>query len=386
MPRIAIVGAGIAGLTAARCLRSRGTVPQIYESASTTARHTYPLTLQSKSFRPLLNFLGVLEYDFVSQVASRRLHGNGDGTISIPDANEGDGVFRAVSGRLERFLRGDLEVICGQGLKDIDVGRNDELKARVYGSSKRIPADIVIAGDGVHSAVRSMLLPTNKPEVLPYVVFNGKRRILMKDFRDKYLAGFSGRSSVEQLKGKTLLRASYSVDTEDDNDKSGAAGVVNLSYTFSRPARVWPAYDPLYAPDRSKSAASNVSEAFYAELQDLHPLQAPLGELLDVQTVRDDRKLHWLMRRVRLDESDTARTSGINVALIGDAAHACPILGGYGANLAIEDGLVLANLIIERGIEGVINFYSMRRRRWQHEYDKSEKRLELMHQPTLAVL
>ena len=68
-PTISIVGAGIGGLTLGRCLLQRGIRAVLYEKASSSSRHTYAITLQPSSYRPLLKVLNVDEATFKARVA-----------------------------------------------------------------------------------------------------------------------------------------------------------------------------------------------------------------------------------------------------------------------------------------------------------------------------
>ena len=65
--------------------------------------------------------------------------------------------------------------------------------------------------------------------------------------------------------------------------------------------------------------------------------------------------------------------------LIGDAAHATPILGGEGANSALADAVELAEWIASRGLEDVGGFYEKRYGEWELEVKGSEERLVEMH-------
>ena len=65
--------------------------------------------------------------------------------------------------------------------------------------------------------------------------------------------------------------------------------------------------------------------------------------------------------------------------LIGDSAHAMPILGGEGANVAIWDAVDLVRFITDEGAKGVEEFYDGRFSEWEAEVRRSEERLGKMH-------
>lgn len=135
-------------------------------------------------------------------------------------------------------------------------------------------------------------------------------------------------------KGETLLEISV-------NDISGSH--VHLSATYSRPAKK--NNDPLHKPDRPIPGAADIPEEFYEKLAALQDLKLPFKVIFDAEALRGDRVLHWLMRTLMPDPSEAQRLAKHDVVLIGDAAHATPILGGEGANMAIRDGIDLAQHI-----------------------------------------
>lgn len=64
---------------------------------------------------------------------------------------------------------------------------------------------------------------------------------------------------------------------------------------------------------------------------------------------------------------------------MGDAVHAEPILGGEGANIAIEDALRLAALLSEKGHGPLSRFYWERQDIWRRSVSKSKARISSMH-------
>ena len=123
--------------------------------------------------------------------------------------------------------------------------------------------------------------------------------------------------------------------------------------------------------------------------QQLHPaeLEPAFRETFDPEKARRDRLLHWLMRSTQVSASELRQGAERGVLMVGDAVHAQPILGGEGANAAIEDGVEIGEWIAERGVEGLVDFYSDERvERWRSGVEKSERRLEEMHTEAKSVL
>lgn len=166
------------------------------------------------------------------------------------------------------------------------------------------------------------------------------------------------------------------------DDISGSQ--VSLSYTYSRPAKE--SNDPLHKPDRPIPGATDIPEAFYEELELLQNLDPPFRAIFDVEEVRGDRVLHWLMRTLMPDPSEAQRLARHNVVLIGDAVHATPILGGEGANMAIRDGIDLAQHIATHGINDFEGFSNSKFEVWKESVNNSKRTIENMHKSKVSRL
>jgi len=98
-----------------------------------------------------------------------------------------------------------------------------------------------------------------------------------------------------------------------------------------------------------------------------------------VGRMRTERILHWLMRDIVVPLEDLLRLAEGGMVLVGDSAHAMPILGGEGANFAVINAVGLADAIKERGIEGVKDYYSRKHGEWEQSVVQIERRLADMH-------
>ncbi len=65
--------------------------------------------------------------------------------------------------------------------------------------------------------------------------------------------------------------------------------------------------------------------------------------------------------------------------MIGDAVHAMPILGGEGGNLAIQDGMELAEWIATNGTNRLEDFIRTRYERWKDDIEKGVQSLQNLH-------
>ena len=369
MHSITIVGAGLAGLTLGRCLRQYGINAVILEKASSSPRYNYGITLHPWAYRPLLKMLQKDESAFREKVAIDATLSDGTGRLSGNALAQGVDVgpesFRCHRGRLEKWLQEELDIQWDATLEDVEATTQNIL-LHLKGNETRETA-ILIGTDGVHSQVRKSLAPNIELKVLPFVVFNGKRRMTMPEFEDVLGSVMKNRTVIQSLHQDILLEISI-------NDISPKH--VDLSYTYSRPIRPG---DPLHRPDRPYSGATEIPEEFYTELDQLEARQKPFEIIFDASKVRRDRVLHWLMRTTSGTPAQIKDLANRGVVLIGDAIHAMPILGGEGANIAMKDGVDLAAHITRHGTKGLQDFAEAKIQMWQKGVEESERRIAEMH-------
>ena len=366
---IAIIGAGLAGLTLGRCLKHKGIPATIYERASASPRYNYGITLHRSSYQALLSILHLDDLTFREKLAVDALY-NGRGDLS-PQYSlhlQGDS-FRCHRGRLELLLREGQNIKWDSLLKDVEITTQSQKVKAIFQSGEQVESQYLISCEGPHSQTRQTLSPIMKFKVLPFVVFNGKRLFSKSEYREKIEPHMHDSVLIQMRKDNILLEISINEQT---------ATTFDISYTYSRPAHN--GHDPLHKPNRSIPGATDIPEELYEELEQLKGhLKAPFTELFEADKVRDDRVLHWLMRSVMPDPEEAQRLADHGVILIGDAVHALPILGGEGANVAMKDGIALADHIATEGVEGIGTFSPSRYEMWKQAVLDSETRIGEMH-------
>jgi 2-polyprenyl-6-methoxyphenol hydroxylase-like FAD-dependent oxidoreductase len=373
---IRIIGAGIGGLTLGRSLLKHGIPAVLYERMPSTPRHGYGVTLHSSSYRSLLDVLGLDESTFRRRVAVDGLLG-GSGNIdpkmvAYPGQIESTS-FRAHREKLERLLREGLDVQWEHALEKV-VATTSGATIRLQ-SGQELETGCVVGVDGPHSNVRKSLFPDTPLKVLPYVAFNGKRRVQRALFDSLYTPAMKKSNLIEMKQNDVFLTVSI-------NEQQG--DFVSVNWVYSRPAKG--PQDPLHKPNRPVSGATDIPDEFFEEIEALQDLDQPFKEVFDAEKLKRERVLHWLMRTVLVSLQDLQRLAERAVFFMGDAVHAEPILGGEGANTAITDGLELAECIATSGVDGIPGWYNRRYPVWESSVRKSEDAIATMHGSQKATL
>ena len=350
----------------------------LLEKAASAPRHNYGITLHPWAYRPLLEVLQIDEMTFRQRLAVDSSYGNGIGRLpprsDIVSSDVSSDSFRAHLAKLEALLREGIDVRWSHALTKAQNSTRGMVMS--FEKGQRVESKTTVGADGVHSQLRKSFFPESHFDILPYVVFNGKYEVEKQHFQEVYEPYLKNANWIETRKDDVLLQISV-------NDYVG--NTVSISYTYSRPAR--PA-DPLHKPDRSAAGAAQIPEAFYAELLKLEPLNQPFKQTFDSQRIRKDRLLHWLMRSVLISRDELQNAAELGVVMVGDAAHAMPILGSQGANTAIQDGIELAEYIAlyGSGNRAIMSFYKERYGRWESVVSESRKLLLQMHEGQKSVL
>ena len=367
------MGAGLAGLTLGRCLKHYGIPAIILERESSASRHQYGITLHSWAYRPLLKVLQSDEVAFREKLAVDSTCDD-TGALSSSALTQGlvtdPDTFRCHRGRLEKWLRQEQDIQWKKSLEGIEATAQ-KIILRLK-DNETIETEVLIGTDGVHSQVRKSLAPDIKLQVLPFVVFNGRRRMTIPDY-----VNFVD----PEMQKRTVIQSRYKEIVLEISINKFAAKHVDLSYTYSRPVHE---NDQLHKPDRPINRATDIPKEFYMELSNLETLLSPFGTIFDPAKVRKDRVLHWLMRTTLGTPEQIKNLAESGVLLIGDAIHATPILGGEGANMAMKDGVDLAEHIMRYGTKSLLDFSDERYQAWQTGVEESERRIAEIHDSTRA--
>jgi len=373
---ISIIGAGIGGLTLGRCLLKHGIPVVLYERMPSTPRHSYGVTLHASSYKPLLGVLGMDEWTFRRRISVDGMIG-GSGEINpksvIHPGEIQSSSFRAHREKLERLLREGLDVRWEHPLEKIQETQSDPVLCLQNGH--RIESKCIIGVDGPHSNTRKSLCPDTPLKVLPFVAFNGKRRVKRALFNSVYAPAMQSSNIIELKQSDVIMHVSV-------NEQQG--DLVNINWIYSRPARG--PTDPLHKPNRPVSGATDIPEEFFEEIRALQGLSQPFKEVFDAEKLKIERVLHWLMRTVLVSLQELQELAKKGVFFMGDSVHAEPILGGEGANVAIADGLELGECIAQTGLAGIPDWYNSRYPAWESSVKRSEQTIAKMYSLQQATL
>ena len=332
--KVAIIGAGIGGLTAAAALRRRGIEVEVFEQAPELGEVGAGVALASNGWS-LLERLGLIEEleaigsDLSNGYYQLREDGSLISTLRPPGATGATRVFGVHRADLIEVLRRavpDSIIRTGHRLTGLV---QDETGVDLWfenGATRR--ADVVIGADGIHSVVRAELGHVDDP--VP--------------------------------SGTAAYRALVPVTSDDDWDW----GTSKIWIGPGRHFLVYPVRDdklinvvavvPALGGERDSWSAPGDPRELANEFAGWDPV---IQDLI----ARVEHTFLWgLFDRAALPSWTEGR-----IALLGDSAHAMLPHLGQGANQTIEDGFALAAALEGVGTDGVVaaleTYESLRRER-----------------------
>ena len=316
-PRIAIVGAGIGGLATAIALRLRGFHTDVFEAAPTLLPVGAGILLQPNAMT-VLSRLGLAEAVERVGVPLERAgvwdaQDLADGPLQVIDMGaiarrHGTRTIALLRAALQDVLLGALDRPPRLDHRCVRVDQAETSRPRLcFANGGSEEADVIIAADGIHSAVRASIFP---------------------NLRLRYSGQTSWRGVVD-MEPATEPGVAYEYWT----------GGFRLGFARVAPHRTyW--FTALDAPEGGRGDPAEELAMLRARSRDF---PSHVGDLLartdPGAVVRND--LHDLM--------PPRRWSRGSIVLLGDAVHATTPNLGQGGAQALEDALALADAIAAHG-------------------------------------
>ncbi|NLS16080.1 NAD(P)-binding protein [Rhizobium sp. P40RR-XXII] len=329
--RAAIIGAGIAGLTAALALARHGIESDIFEQAEALTEVGAGLQISPNASR-ILDTLGVLdalrplwlepeEVQLVSGSSLRQI-------ASVPCGNFARQRWGAPYGTAHRatLQKALLDAVAANALCTLHLGRRIDIEDRTMpdGIAGR-DFDLIIGADGVWSKTRSLVPGA------PLPLFSGN---------------IAWRFTIPEASAPAIL-----------NRTSVTAFLGRSSHLVCYPIRENAAFNIVAIV--SGSSASHDWNATGSKAQREGMLRGFSGW--------NDTILHMLERQEQasfwpLYEMGAGRWhNGNDTILIGDAAHAMMPFAAQGAAMAIEDAFELAGMLATRPPSEAFDLYEKHR-------------------------
>jgi 6-hydroxynicotinate 3-monooxygenase len=318
--RIAVLGAGLGGMTVAGLLQRAGFAVKVYEQASAFSRIGAGIHLSSNvmvvmrrlGIEQALSDVGLHPDAFVS-----RQWDTGEILFELAldpasEAHYGAAYINVHRGDLHAILESALEhgtVAFGKKLRDVDdLGSSARL---AFDDGDEVDADLVIGADGVNSKVREFLFGAEKPRYTGHIAHRAV-------FPTRLLNGLPIRTCSKWWGPGNHILVYYMTQTREE-----------VYIVTSAPQQQWTEGASFVPCDRDEFIAT--FEGYHAELRQV------------VQAAPDVTK--WPV----YDREPVDRWCGGRIGLLGDACHAMRPYMAAGAAMAIEDAAVLARCIAEFG-------------------------------------
>jgi 6-hydroxynicotinate 3-monooxygenase len=342
-PAVAIIGAGIAGLTAAATLRRIGIEAHIYEQAPAFARIGAGIQMNPNAMR-VLRGLGLEEHicriGFAPRVGYNREWDTGEITYLHPMGDEIEARFGAPDISLHRAeLHAALLSInppesIHMQKKLVGLDQHGPGVALSFQDGTRVEADAVIGADGVHSTVLDILFGSGDPRFTGQVAYRAiyRSELLGTEIDDRVKWWGPGRHIV-----------SYKVDPRRDE----------LYFIASTPERDFKI--------ESWSARGNL-EQLRAAFAGFHP-----NARVILDSCPEVRK--WAL----VERDPLTQWSAERIVLIGDACHPMLPYMAQGAGSSMEDAVVLARCLEGRDLEGFADAF----RRFERNRKERTSRIQL---------
>ena len=319
---IAIIGAGIGGMTAAVTLAKKGVKVSIFEQAPELSEVGAGLTITPNATKGLM-YLGLekqmKEVGMAHKQQGVRHFETGEMIVPLERGEKmlekyGAYQFQAHRADVHDVLIDDLKLHNSNTIYTnhelIDLNEKNNSVELVFSNNETYEVDFVIGADGNRSAVRKIILGDDDPQFAGYVAWRGLVPV--------------------ELLG------------EDDFDECGSSA-------FIAPGRVFARY--LVRNGELYNYVAFLATDEWAEEGWAIPSKVDI--VMDIFSDYNQQVKNIIAATPASDlfkwgifaREPVSKWSTKNITLLGDAAHPLEPFMGQGASLAIEDGVVLGRII-----------------------------------------
>ncbi|OCH90886.1 putative monooxygenase [Obba rivulosa] len=326
--QILIIGAGIAGLTLAQCLRQRKIPYLIFErdSGPSSRNQGWGLTLHWA----LERFLAALPSDICSDIYSCQVDGasaeNDTGDFLFLDLTTLEVKYkvppskriRVQREKLRRLLMRNIDIAWSKQLTHVDV--SEEGIAAHFQDGSAYTGQILVGADGSQSQVRRCFAPNPRLGRLPVQMLGVK-----VDLTAEQAAPLQSISPL-LFQGNIPETGTFLFVSLFDVEETPTGALYTYQLCLSYPTK-----GEEEALESVVDGTSTLISKLQAKAQQLHPdLQQPFALLPpDAQVVP-----------IAVTDWDPVSWDGEGrITLLGDAAHAMTMFRGDGANQSIADVL-----------------------------------------------
>ena len=319
---IAIIGAGIGGMTAAVTLAKKGVKVSIFEQAPELSEVGAGLTITPNATKGLM-YLG-LEKQMKEVGMAHRQQGvrhfeTGEMIVPLERGEKmlekyGAYQFQAHRADVHNVLIDELKLHNSNTIYTdhelIDLNEKNNSVELVFSNNETHEVDFVIGADGNRSVVRKIILGDDDPQFAGYVAWRGLVPV--------------------ELLG------------EDDFDECGSSAFIAPGRVFARylvrNAELYN-YVAFLATDEWAEEGWAIPSKVDIVMDIFSDYNQQVKNIIAATPAKDLFKWGIFARE------PVSKWSTKNITLLGDAAHPLEPFMGQGASLAIEDGVVLGRII-----------------------------------------
>ncbi|KIC29061.1 flavin-dependent oxidoreductase [Leisingera sp. ANG-M6] len=328
---ILISGGGIAGLTLGLTLHQIGVPIRIFEAAQELKPMGVGINLQPNAVRELFELGLEAELDAIG-VRTRQLGFYSKLGKTIWEEPRGTGAgyawpqYSVHRGALQMMLYRALAERAGAdcietGARAAGFENTNEGAALLLADGRRLEGSLVVAADGIHSALRAQMAPD---EGAP--IWNG--RILWR--ASTQAPAFKGGAAMAMIGHDHLRLVAYPISAPDIDGRVTMNWIAEKSFDPSAPWR---------REDWNRPA--DIQE-FLPDFEDWQ------FDWIDVPALI--RGAEVVYEYPMVDRDPLARWTQGNTTLMGDAAHPTYPVGSNGASQAIVDARVIGAKLLEHGV------------------------------------